>query len=146
MTGGNSGIGRAIALRAAAEGARVAIAGRDRTKGGRVLGELKAGGADAAFFSADLSEAAQAADMVGAVAAHFGGLDVVVNNAGAGARRSSIEAKDNAGERLRKLMRANFEAAENILAQSSIASPAGASARLKGRAAGPERASRRRPP
>jgi NAD(P)-dependent dehydrogenase (short-subunit alcohol dehydrogenase family) len=118
VTGGNSGIGRAIALRAAAEGARVAIAGRDRTKGGRVLSELEAGGADAAFFSADLSEAAQAADMVGAVAAHFGGLDVVVNNAGAGARRSSIEAKDNAGERLRKLMRANFEAAYHVSAHA----------------------------
>jgi NAD(P)-dependent dehydrogenase (short-subunit alcohol dehydrogenase family) len=37
VTGGNSGIGRAIALRAAAEGARVAITGRDPAKGARVL-------------------------------------------------------------------------------------------------------------
>jgi NAD(P)-dependent dehydrogenase (short-subunit alcohol dehydrogenase family) len=36
VTGGNSGVGRAIALRAAAEGARVAITGRNRVKGDRV--------------------------------------------------------------------------------------------------------------
>jgi NAD(P)-dependent dehydrogenase (short-subunit alcohol dehydrogenase family) len=49
VTGGNSGIGRAIALRAAAEGARVAITGRDRAKGDRVLGELREAGAEAAI-------------------------------------------------------------------------------------------------
>jgi NAD(P)-dependent dehydrogenase (short-subunit alcohol dehydrogenase family) len=54
VTGGNSGIGRAIALRAAAEGARIAISGRDSVKGSRVLDELHAAGAEAAFFAADL--------------------------------------------------------------------------------------------
>jgi NAD(P)-dependent dehydrogenase (short-subunit alcohol dehydrogenase family) len=118
VTGGNSGIGRAIALRAGAEGARVAIAGRDRTKGGGVLGELQAAGTEAAFFAADLGEETQAADLVGAVAAHFGGIDVVVNNAGAGARRSPIEPHDGPGERLRKLMRANFDAAYHVSAHA----------------------------
>jgi NAD(P)-dependent dehydrogenase (short-subunit alcohol dehydrogenase family) len=47
VTGGNSGIGRAIALRAAAEGAHVAITGRDPAKGAKVLGELQAAGAAA---------------------------------------------------------------------------------------------------
>jgi NAD(P)-dependent dehydrogenase (short-subunit alcohol dehydrogenase family) len=118
VTGGNSGIGRAIALRFAAEGARVAISGRDQVKGEIVLGELRAAGAEAAFFPADLSEERQAAEMVSRVAGHFGRLDVVVNNAGVGARRSPIEADDGAGDRLRKLMGANFEAAYYVSAHA----------------------------
>jgi NAD(P)-dependent dehydrogenase (short-subunit alcohol dehydrogenase family) len=118
VTGGNSGIGRAIALRAAAEGSRLAITGRDPLKGSRVLDELRTAGADAAFFAADLGEESQAAQMVQAVAAHFGGIDVVVNNAGAGARRSPIEARDGPGERLHKLMRANFDAAYHVSAHA----------------------------
>ena len=86
VTGGNSGIGRAIALRAAAEGARVAITGRDLTKGARVLAELQAAGAEAAFIAASLGEEAPAADLIAAVAARFGGIDVVVNNAGSSTR------------------------------------------------------------
>lgn len=88
VTGGNSGIGRAIALRAAAEGAHVAITGRASAKGAKVLGELQAAGALAAFFAADLGDETQAAKLVRAVAALFGHIDVVVNNAGAGARRA----------------------------------------------------------
>jgi NAD(P)-dependent dehydrogenase (short-subunit alcohol dehydrogenase family) len=51
VTGGNSGIGRAIALRAASEGARVAITGRDPTKGARVLAELQEAGVEAMFIA-----------------------------------------------------------------------------------------------
>jgi NAD(P)-dependent dehydrogenase (short-subunit alcohol dehydrogenase family) len=118
VTGGNSGIGRAIALRAVAEGASVAITGRDKTKGDRVLGELRAAGARAAFFAADLGDERDAAELVAAVVAHFGGLDVVVNNAGAGARRSSVAAEDGPGARLRTLMRANLDAAYHVSAHA----------------------------
>ena len=118
VTGGNSGIGRAIALRAAAEGARVAITGRDPDKGARVLAELRAAGADAAFMAADLADERQAAGLVAAVAKHFGGLNVVVNNAGAGTRRSSVRAEDGPGERLRKVMGANLEAAYHVAAHA----------------------------
>ena len=103
VTGGNSGIGRAIALRAAAEGARVAITGRDLAKGARVLAELQAAGAEAAFIAASLGEEAPAADLVAAVTARFGGIDVVVNNAGSSTRYSDIRAEDGPGERLRKV-------------------------------------------
>src|SRR5260370_17618428 len=74
VTGGNSGIGRAIALRAAAEGARVAITGRDLTKGARVLAELQAAGAEAAFIAAGLGEEVDAADLIAAVSPAFWGL------------------------------------------------------------------------
>ena len=76
VTGGNAGIGRAIALRAGAEGARVVITGRDRTKVASVLAELRAAGADAEFVAADLSDERQAADLVVAVEKRFGGLTV----------------------------------------------------------------------
>jgi len=118
VTGGNSGIGRAIALRAAAEGARVAITGRDIAKGARVLAELRAAGADAEFIAADLGDERQAADLVAAVAQRFGGLHVVVNNAGAGARRSPVRPEDGPGERLAKVMNANFGAAYYVAAHA----------------------------
>jgi NAD(P)-dependent dehydrogenase (short-subunit alcohol dehydrogenase family) len=118
ITGGNSGIGRAIALRAAAEGARVAITGRDLAKGARVLAELQAAGAEAAFIPATLGEEAHAADLVAAVAARFGGIDVVVNNAGSSTRYSDIHAEDGPGERLRKVMRVNFDAAYHVAAHA----------------------------
>jgi NAD(P)-dependent dehydrogenase (short-subunit alcohol dehydrogenase family) len=118
VTGGNSGIGRAIALRAAAEGARVAITGRDPAKGARVLAELQAGGAEAAFISASLGEEAQAAELIGAVAARFGGLDVVVNNAGSSTRYSDVRVEDGPGERLRKVMRINLDAAYHVAAHA----------------------------
>jgi NAD(P)-dependent dehydrogenase (short-subunit alcohol dehydrogenase family) len=111
VTGGNSGIGRGIALRCAAEGARVAITGRDPAKGARVLAELRAGGSDADFIPADLSDERQAAGLVAAVAKRFGGIDVVVNNAGLGTRRSSVQPDDGPGERLRKIMEPNLQAA-----------------------------------
>jgi NAD(P)-dependent dehydrogenase (short-subunit alcohol dehydrogenase family) len=118
VTGGNSGIGRAIALRAAAEGARVAITGRDPEKGARVLAELQAAGAEAAFIAVSLGEEAQAAELIGAVAARFDGLDVVVNNAGSSTRYSDVRAEDGPGERLRKVMRINLDAAYHVAAHA----------------------------
>ena len=118
VTGGNSGIGRAIALRAAAEGARVAITGRDPAKGARVLAELQAAGAEAAFIPASLGEEAQAAELIGAVAARFGGLDVVVNNAGSSTRDSDVRVEDGPGERFRKVMRINLDAAYHVAAHA----------------------------
>jgi NAD(P)-dependent dehydrogenase (short-subunit alcohol dehydrogenase family) len=118
VTGGNSGIGRAIALRAAAEGARVAITGRDPVKGARVLAELQAAGAEAAFIAASLGEEARAAELVGAVAARFGGLNVVVNNAGSSTRYSDVRVEDGPGERFRKMMRINLDAAYHVAAHA----------------------------
>ena len=118
VTGGNSGIGRAIALRAAAEGARVAISGRDPLKGARVVAELRASGADAEFMPAELTDETQAVQLIAAVARRFGGLHVVVNNAGAGARRSAVRVEDGPGERLRKLMSTNLEAAYHVAAHA----------------------------
>src|SRR5258706_3689602 len=111
VTGGNSGIGRSIVRRFVKEGARVAIVGRDRVKGADTLLEMKALGADAEFYAVDLGSEAVAHEMVEAVAKRFGRLDVVVNNAGGGARKTGVLPQDPPGERLRKVMASNLEAA-----------------------------------
>ncbi|HEY8014615.1 MAG TPA: SDR family NAD(P)-dependent oxidoreductase, partial [Dongiaceae bacterium] len=80
VTGGNSGIGRGIVRRFVKEGARVALAGRDKAKGADTLAEMKALGADAEFYPIDLGVEADVQAMVEAVAKRFGRLDVVVNN------------------------------------------------------------------
>src|SRR5690242_11920523 len=81
ITGGGSGIGRATALRLAAEGACVVVADRNGESAAEVAAEI--GGPDKAFsVEADVtSPAAIAAAMRDAVLA-FGGVDLVVNNAG----------------------------------------------------------------
>ena len=81
VTGGTSGIGRATCLRLAAEGARVAVLGRDATDGKEVVNTIKAAGGQAAFYRCDLAQPAQITRTVHRLLADFGHLDVLVSNA-----------------------------------------------------------------
>src|SRR5438876_11342260 len=81
VTGGGSGIGRAIALRFAQEGARVIVNDLSKDAAERVSEE--AGGTGLAI-QADVSDSAQVREMFEEIARVFGGLDVLVNNAGIG--------------------------------------------------------------
>jgi NAD(P)-dependent dehydrogenase (short-subunit alcohol dehydrogenase family) len=110
VTGGNSGIGRGIVREAIKEGARVAFAGRDAAKGADTLAEMQSGGAEVAFFPGDLSVEAEAEALVRDAEARFGRIDVVVNNAGVGARRSGVLPEDPPGVRLRKVLGPTLEA------------------------------------
>jgi rhamnulose-1-phosphate aldolase/alcohol dehydrogenase len=81
VTGGGSGIGRAIAHRLAAEGACVVVADRDAGNADTVAREI--GSSDVAVaVSVDVTDAAQIAEAFAATALAFGGVDLVVNNAG----------------------------------------------------------------
>ena len=84
ITGGTSGIGKAIALRAASAGMAVSITGLEaETDISDVLSSLKQAGAPyCAYFSIDLADGDATRAMVKAVAQAYGGIDILVNNAG----------------------------------------------------------------
>ncbi len=83
VTGASRGIGRAIALRLAAEGANIAINYAGNTaKAEETKAAIEAAGGKAALFQADVSDSAQVEQMVASVLETFGSLDILVNNAG----------------------------------------------------------------
>lgn len=82
ITGGGTGIGRAIALAFAREGARVAVAGRRLEKLREVTGEVQRAGGEAMAIACDVAKSADAERAVRDTAKRFGGLQVLVNNAG----------------------------------------------------------------
>jgi 2-hydroxycyclohexanecarboxyl-CoA dehydrogenase len=82
VTGGGRGIGRAIALALAAEGAQVAILDVDGAAAARVRAAVEAWGVKALALPADLTRRAEVEDAVGTVMAQWGQIDVLVNNAG----------------------------------------------------------------
>lgn len=82
VTASTTGIGRAVALRFAAEGAHVAVTGRNEVRGRAVVDEITAAGGSGAFRAADPGQGAEACrDLVEWVVEEFGGLTVLVNNA-----------------------------------------------------------------
>jgi NAD(P)-dependent dehydrogenase (short-subunit alcohol dehydrogenase family) len=83
ITGGGTGIGRAIALAFAREGAKVAIVGRRADKLAEVLGEIRKHDVDGLAIACDVAKATDVERAVIETSAKFGGLNVLVNNAGA---------------------------------------------------------------
>ena len=83
VTGGSRGIGRAIAIRLAAEGAKVAVnyAG-NKAAAEEVKAIIEKQGGTAHLIQADVSDASAACEMVERIHAELGGLDILVNNAG----------------------------------------------------------------
>lgn len=83
VTGGSRGIGAAIVRRLASQGATVAVNYRsDRGAADALVDELRDNGYAASAFAADVSDMAQTQELVGAVVSEFGGLDLLVSNAG----------------------------------------------------------------
>ncbi len=82
VTGASRGIGRAIAVRLAADGALVTCAGRDRAALDETVAEIAAAGGQAEAIVFDVTDAASAGDAVRELHARHGRLDILVNNAG----------------------------------------------------------------
>jgi NAD(P)-dependent dehydrogenase (short-subunit alcohol dehydrogenase family) len=82
VTGGGSGIGAAICVTLAKAGVGVAVAGRTRAKCDAVAQTIHDMGGHAAAVEVDVSQSASVRAAVDATMAHFGRLDIVVNNAG----------------------------------------------------------------
>src|ERR1700760_4092837 len=82
VTGSGRGIGRAIALKLASEGARLVVNDLDAAPGDAVAAEIKAAGGEAIAVNGSVSVAGFGDRFVGAAMETFGGLDIIVNNAG----------------------------------------------------------------
>lgn len=82
VTGGGSGFGEGIATTYAREGASVMIADVAEANGRRVVEAIKAAGGTADFIRTDVSKSADVAALLEATLSAFGGLNIVVNNAG----------------------------------------------------------------
>lgn len=80
VTGGSDGIGKAIALTFARQGAKVVIVGRDESKGKKALDELRRVG-EAVYFKVDVSDSQQVRRMVDDTLQRYGRIDILINNA-----------------------------------------------------------------
>src|SRR6476646_5573029 len=78
VTGATSGIGRAVALQLARDGAEVLVHGRDAARGAQTVKEIAEAGGEARFVAADLGVAADVQRLAGEV----GDVDILINNAG----------------------------------------------------------------
>jgi len=92
VTGAASYVGREIALSLAAEGASVAVNYRSSGKDAdAIVAEIAAGGGKAKAYQADVSDFAAVTTMVDAIVKDFGGLNILINNAGIAKRQRFVE-------------------------------------------------------
>jgi NAD(P)-dependent dehydrogenase (short-subunit alcohol dehydrogenase family) len=90
VTGAGSGIGEAIAMLFAREGAKVAVVDVDREKGGRTVEKIRSAHGNAYFVAADVSKEREAEVAVQKVKALFGPIHILINNAGIAHSPASI--------------------------------------------------------
>jgi len=91
ITGSARGIGRATALAFAAEGAQVIVCDMDAAGGEQTAADIRAAGGRAQFVQVDVTDRASVDALVQAAQAHFGRIDVLVNNAGVLRDRSLLK-------------------------------------------------------
>ncbi|MEE2679965.1 MAG: SDR family NAD(P)-dependent oxidoreductase [Myxococcota bacterium] len=91
VTGASSGIGRELALRLAREGARVALVARRESELESVAAEVRAAGSEALVLPCDVGDRASAEAAARRAEERFGGIDLLVNNAGYGGHRRFLD-------------------------------------------------------
>ena len=109
ITGASRGIGRALAVQLARAGAKLALAARSEDKLRELAAEL---GPDVVPFPADVTVEADRARLMAEIKARFGGLDVLVNNAGIA---SWAHFADSSEAILRQIMEVNFFAPTELI-------------------------------
>src|SRR5450759_1902508 len=94
ITGGTSGIGEAVAELFAREGAKVAITGRNESRGHAVTARILESGGQAVFLRTDVRKAAECQRAVEETLRLFGRLDILFNNAGVFFPRTALECSE----------------------------------------------------
>ena len=84
VTGGSKGLGRAVAMLMATKGVSVSICARDEDALANTCREIKTHGGNCAYFKTDVTKEDQVNAMVDNVLNEFGGIDILINNAGVG--------------------------------------------------------------
>jgi NAD(P)-dependent dehydrogenase (short-subunit alcohol dehydrogenase family) len=87
VTGASKGLGKAMAVALAADGVKVALVSRDAKLLGEVAAEIAAAGGEAVVFPTDVADEAQVVALEKAVAARFGRIQILINNAGINLRK-----------------------------------------------------------
>ena len=90
VTGAGSGIGKAIAILYASEGAKVVVSDIDEKSGNETLDAIRLNGGDAIFVKADTSIPDEHKKLVEQAVQKFGGLHIAVNNAGIGGPLNTV--------------------------------------------------------
>jgi short-subunit dehydrogenase len=112
LTGASSGIGRCVAEQAAREGAKLALVARSADKLQELAGTLSARGAEVLIVPGDVTSETDRRRVLSAVVERFGGLDVLINNAGVGSWGHFAECSE---EILRQVMEVNFFAPAELI-------------------------------
>ena len=112
VTGASQGIGRALAVAAAGRGCKVLAAARSAPLLDELAAEVRAAGGVLETVAADITAAADREAIVAAATRHFGGLDIVINNAGIGATGHFM---DSDPDTLRKIFETNFFALAEVI-------------------------------
>src|SRR4051812_35055695 len=91
ITGASRGLGKAMAVALAGEGAKLALVARDTTRLSAVAKEVEAAGGVAKIFVADVAHEDQVVRLEREVIAAYGGVQILINNAGINLRKPLIE-------------------------------------------------------
>ena len=95
VTGGGSGIGKEVATRLVKEGANVVITGRNEDKLKQAAQDIDVTGGHIRYFAADIASPATSQQLVDVTTAEFGGVDILINNAGIFAPKPFLEVTES---------------------------------------------------